>query len=239
MVLKSKRIASIILSVFFLQFCHYEIYQELPERKIELPDVYRVYLKSSDRVLQKIACETYAAKGVQIRCTDEIIEETKKISSLYEVYYLSLEPQVRDSSSDLFRNNLFSLITFSTGAFVSVSAVVDYKLDLRNSKQVLFQSYISSPGRQGYYAFLPVYMGLISTNLGTGLNTYRRPDKLRMYCIEEEPDTWTKRLTQNRDEYCRDYENFLRDSFNRIEGKIMNVLRAHIISRRLYTEDEK
>jgi hypothetical protein len=71
---------------------------------------------------------------------------------------------------------------------------------------------------------LPFYAGFAATNLGTFLNTYRNPEHLQRYCLYEKISDLRKILEANKDDYCDNYEEFLRNSFYKIENDFLNLI---------------
>ena len=147
-----------------------------------------------------------------------------------EEYLLEIKTKVKEPSSDYWLNTSASIITLTTGVFMSTSATAQYYVTLKYSDKVLYDSYLHSVGRVGYWAILPFYIGLVGTNVGALLNTYRSPDNLQRYCI----DAKDPKEVQTKEEYCSEYKVFLEDSFHQIEKKLINMLRMNIISSSYY-----
>ena len=116
------------------------------------------------------------------------------------------------------RNLEFSLVTLTTGLQVSTSAVVDYEFLLfhdESGKQPVARFRFQSRGRIGMWTILPVYTGFIGTVLGSALNTYRLPDKLRDACLRDSGA-----------DVCRDYRDFLLDSWSKVRMDFRDQLLA-------------
>jgi hypothetical protein len=120
---------------------------------------------------------------------------------------LDIQLHIRETSHDYFRNNGLSLLTLTTGLFVSHSATVDYTLTLDFPPNEVKEGTIHI--RDGYWFVLPFYAGLIGTNLGTLLNGYRDPKHLQTYCLDRVPGRWREFFDGDRSEICREYRRFL------------------------------
>jgi hypothetical protein len=165
--------------------------------------------------------------------TSEIEEDMPLYRQPYnqkEEYLLEIRAKVKEPASDYWLNISASIITLTTGVFMSTSATAQYYANLKYSDKVLYDSHLDSVGRVGYWAILPFYVGLVGTNIAALLNTYRSPENLQRYCLySKDPKD-----VQTKEEYCKEYKVFLEDSFYQIEKKLINMLRTNIISAGYY-----
>lgn len=149
---------------------------------------------------------------------------------------LEVELIIKDSSSDLLLNNVLSLLTLSTGTFVSHSANVEYQINLESIDNSYFSSNSgqnprSQTGsifvRDRIWTLMPFYVGLGATNVGTMLNTYRDPLHLKQYCIDEEPGSIRRFFDGNQNEICTEYYRFVSLALNQlwpsIDGLVTSI----------------
>lgn len=179
----------------------------------------RVHFFSTDRVLVEIICESIenTLKG---KCISDIeFESLKESEEILEVF---IETQIKNSSSDYFINSGKSLLTLTLGVFLTTSAEVEFVYYIKTDSEE--NKTLSSSGRIGHWGVLPVYTGFIATNLGTFLNTYRRPDHLQRYCLYEDPGSVRQVMEAKKEDYCRDYQLFLKDSFYKIENEFFQTI---------------
>lgn len=198
--------------------------------KITQPDVFSeskpepmlVRFYSTDLVLVKIICDSMKESnfGICLLDSDSELNESKE-----RVKHIYLETQIRDASSDYFANAGKSLLTLTLGVFLTNSAKVDFIFYIEKNKQTLLENTsLSSNGKTGYWGVLPIYTGFIATNVGTFLNSYRNPDHLQRYCLYENPGEIRQVLETKKEEYCKDYELFLKDSFYKVQAKFFRII---------------
>lgn len=120
---------------------------------------------------------------------------------------LDIHLEIKETSHDLFRNNGFSLLTLTTGLFISHSATVDYAMTLDLNPTRINEGTLHV--RDGYWFVLPFYAGLAGTNMGTILNGYRDPKHLRRYCLDEQPGRLREFFDGDRNQICDEYRRFL------------------------------
>lgn len=154
-----------------------------------------------------------------------------------DVFELEIKAEIKTNSLDYLLNLSGSLISLTTGAFMSTSGMVFYKVTLKYQNTVVYDSSIPSEGRVGYWAILPFYMGLVATHIGTALNAYRQPIYLQENCIVSKMEPEKEFWEQSKEGYCKDYSIFIQDSFAKIERKLLNLLRVNILT--LYYHDNQ
>lgn len=96
-----------------------------------------------------------------------------------------LQGRLVESSRDLWRNAGISVASFTTALIVSTSGTMEYTVLVRpdpDSDRTEKRSW-RSRGRIGMWSVIPFYTGLAGTLIGTALNEYRLPDRLRAACL--------------------------------------------------------
>ncbi len=134
---------------------------------------------------------------------------------------LGVETRIVDPSLDYFRNAALSLASLTTGLVVSVSAKTRYRFTLECPArgEIRREFVLESRGRVGMWAVLPLYTGFLGTHMGTLLNGYRRPDRLKAACLRGER---TGSLSPQ--EACLEYEAFLRSGFRSLRLPLLREL---------------
>ncbi|MEM7184220.1 MAG: hypothetical protein AAF518_25195 [Spirochaetota bacterium] len=195
-------------------------------------------------ILKKLLCQEMQKNGFPNTCYSKTYQEQQKYREQgkelilaepeKEVFSLSVQPRISKSSYDLLRNVGMSLLTLTSGTFVSTSAEIEYTISLRKENTPLVSTKLQETGRIGFYSFLPFYMGFAATGMGTALNTYRNPENLQKYCLHEKPNQMREFWEQTQEEYCREYEVVLKDSFYGIESKIFELIRLQLVAGHYY-----
>ncbi|MBK8394442.1 MAG: hypothetical protein IPL26_04245 [Leptospiraceae bacterium] len=204
------KIVCLVLLFFFN--CAYQITESEVQTVSESePLLIRFY--SSDQVLVDIICDSLVKAAIGSCVPTHDLSSNEKIKDVY------IETQIKESSSDYFLSAGKSLLSLTFGVFLTNSAKVDFIFYVENSKETLLENTnLASEGRTGYWGVLPFYTGFIATNVGTLLNSYRRPDHLQKYCLYESPDKIRQVLEANKEEYCKDYKLFLKTSFIKVQS---------------------
>ncbi len=211
-----------LIFLFLMVNCAFKITQPevFSESKPE-PMLFRFY--STDLVLVKIICDSMKESNFGVCLLDSDLELNESKEKVKHIY---LETQIKNVSSDYFTNVGKSLLTLTLGVFLTNSAKVDFIFYIEKNQQTLLDNTsISSEGKTGYWGVLPLYTGFIATNVGTLLNSYRKPDHLQRYCLYENPGEIRQVLETKKEEYCKDYELFLKDSFYKVQTKFFHIIK--------------
>mgnify|MGYP006996005966 CR=1 FL=1 len=144
---------------------------------------------------------------------------------------LNIDLIIKDTSSDLLLNNGLSLLTLTMGVFVSHSATVEYQVSI-DDLNLMSQGEFTV--RDRLWFVLPFYAGLGSTNAGTFANTYRDPNHLQKYCLDERPGPIREFFDGSRDEICDEYERFLRIVLIELWPKISEMVDQLPVNPNLY-----
>jgi len=134
--------------------------------------------------------------------------------------YTTVTGETVDESLDLIRNIGFSLVTLTTEARVTTSAILVLHFDVHDGKRIT-RFTLRHRHRSGLHVFLPIYTGLFGTIAGTMLNRYRRPDRLKKGCEHE----FQKRTESG---MCREYIEFVREAFREMKGDFYNQIRTQM-----------
>jgi len=146
---------------------------------------------------------------------------------------LHTDARIENPSLDAIRNASLSLLSLASAALVTTSGDTVFLLDanLRQGESRRIEA--TGAGRTGIYALLPPWTGLAGVALGTPLNSYRRPDRLRATCLGD------LRILALRGDVpdpevsgaCREYRSFVRDSLAPARDDLLRQLDAISIPR--------
>ncbi len=189
----------VLLALFVMSSC--QLPEPGPTPEADLSRL--VQITSADPVLVELICE-------RVLCGPGPV--------------LNVDLTIQESSADFFRNNGLSLLTLTTGLFVSHSATVDYSITLDLKEHRPQKGSVTV--RYGYWFILPFYAGLAGTNMGTLLNGYRDPVHLRRYCLDESPGEWRTFFDGSREEICNEYKRFLTVTLDSLWPRLEPVLAA-------------
>lgn len=181
-----------------------------------------IHLVTGDRILKEIICESILNSTLG-KCLENTNSEIE--NSYFRIREISVDAQIKNSSYNYFKNTGKSILTLTIGVFISNSAEIKFEIrNKNNEEQSLTAKELNSSGTIERWAVLPFYAGFAATNLGTFLNTYRNPEHLQRYCLYEKISDLRKILEANKDEYCDNYAEFLRNSFYKIENDFLNLI---------------
>ena len=181
-----------------------------------------IHLVTGDRILKEIICESIlnSTLGKCVEYTNSEIE-----NGYFRIKQIKVDAQIKNRSSNYFKNAGKSILTLTLGVFISNSAEIHFKIQSKkNEEQSLPAIELNSSGTIERWAVLPFYAGFAATNLGIFLNTYRNPEHLQRYCLYEKISDLRNILEANKDEYCDNYAEFLRNSFYKIENEFLNLI---------------
>ncbi len=197
--------------------CAYEVTQSISFPVFKNPKKV-FHLISDDRILNEILCDS-----IDRSQTGKCFKEKEQDLSTYgsSIKKIRVNAEITDSSSDYFKNMGKSLLTLTAGVFITNSAQVKFSIqedNLVSSRQIV------SSGQIGRWGILPFYAGLAATNFGTIFNTYRDLEHLQKYCLREPIGKIRKILEAEREEYCKEYSVYLRDSFYKVETEFLETI---------------
>ncbi|MCB1191970.1 MAG: hypothetical protein H7A23_10545 [Leptospiraceae bacterium] len=209
------KLSLISLLLFIVSTCKLDITQS-NSNFIQRGNNFPIKIAFRDPILLEILCNSFQERGFIIQCFLKKKEEKQN----YDFY---IDSKIDTVSSDILKNISMSILTLTTGAFVSTSAKNTFSIKNKNMKLL-----IPSQGKIGLWAYLPPYMGFLATSFGSVLNTNRLPHNLYKYCVIEEPGKYRKTLEQSRDDYCEDYKEFLLDSYYKVDDKFYSILQIYL-----------
>jgi hypothetical protein len=185
-----------------------------------------ILILSEDRVLRQILCDSIAKYQIGNCVSRTDINVSEPITNQKTI---QVDVEIRNSSSDYFANAGKSLVTLTLGVFLSNSAEFRFRIQTSSrDKEILTAKEIDSFSRIERWGILPFYAGFAATNFGTLLNTYRNPIHLKNYCLKESVSNLRKSLEATREDYCEEYEAYLKDSFLKVEKEIVDVILEEI-----------
>ena len=158
-----------------------------------------ILILSEDRVLRQILCDSIAKYQIGNCVSRTDINVSEPITNQKTI---QVDVEIRNSSSDYFANAGKSLVTLTLGVFLSNSAEFRFRIQTSSSDKEI----------------------LTTTNFGTLLNTYRNPIHLKNYCLKESVSNLRKSLEATREDYCEEYEAYLKDSFLKVEKEIVAAI---------------
>ena len=125
-------------------------------------------------------------------------------------------------TSNFIKNTLKSISMLAAGLFVTVSAGTEFNFTVihKSNKKNIFQY---DKAEMGMWAVLPSPVGLAGTLLGSSLNTYRRPDKLKKSCIDS-IEKQNNSLEIKNSLLCQEYISFVTIAYENIEAKLLMEL---------------
>lgn len=207
----------VYLVALWVVSCAYEVTQSVSFPVSKNPRK-TIQLLSDDRVLADILCDS-----IDRSQTGKCFRENEQDLSAYgsNIKKIRVNAEITDSSSDYFKSMGKSLLTLTAGVFITNSAQVKFSIQDHN---FLSSRQIVSSGQIGRWGILPFYAGLAATNFGTILNTYRDPEHLQKYCLKEPIGKIRKILEAEREEYCKEYSVYLRDSFYKVETEFLETI---------------
>ena len=240
----ASKLLSLLLSIALFGNCQMET-RQAPTYEISPSQKFIIFVDTGGNpILKKLLCTEMQKNGFPNNCYSKIYQEQQKYREQgkelilaepeKEVFSLSIQPRIANSSHDLLRNAGMSILTLTTGAFVSTSAEVEYTINLQKENALLLSTKLQETGRVGFYSFLPFYMGLAATTTGTALNTYRAAENLERFCLHEKPSQSREFWEQTQKEYCGEYEILLKDSFYGIESKVFELIRLQLVAGHYY-----
>lgn len=225
---KKKRMDNYKLPLVILFILFVNCALKTTESKISSVPVQEQYLYkfySTDLVLMDLICDSIKKTNIGMCISDY---ELDSLENFEQVKFIYIETQIRNSSSDYFSNTGKSLLTLTFGLFLTNSADVHLLVFIKDSNGTLLENTkLTTSGRTGYWGILPFYMGLVSTHLGTLLNSYRKPDHLQKYCLYEDPSKMRQVFETKKVEYCADYKLFLEDSYYKIEKDLLRLIQGN------------
>lgn len=184
-----------------------------------------ILILSEDRILREILCDSIAKHQIG-NCANKTDFNAELITNQKTI---QVDVEIRNSSSDYFANAGKSLVTLTLGVFLSNSAEFRFRIQTSSrDKEILTAKEIDSFSRIERWGILPFYAGFAATNFGTLLNTYRNPIHLKNYCLKESVSNLRKSLEATREDYCEEYEAYLKDSFLKVEKEIVDVILEEI-----------
>ena len=192
---------------------------------------------SNDPVAAEVFCESLQATGYfhNVYCQSHMSADPTRDEKWLPVsdYSLRINAKVKDSSHDYLRNSAYSLLTITTLVMVSSSAETSFNLEFRDNRNIDNQKKsrslnLKSRGRIGMWAVIPLYTGFAGTTLGTILNSYRLPERVRVNCFRALSD---RQVSAPRDKpACKEYETFLRDSYSGVRLDFWQALQEFTAS---------
>lgn len=181
-----------------------------------------IHLITEDRILKEVICESIL-NSTSGKCLENTAIEFEY--SKFKIKEIKVDAEIKNSSSDYFKNVGKSILTLTLGVFISNSAEIQFKIQRNpNDKALLASKELNTNGSIERWAVLPFYAGFGATNLGTIFNTYRNPEHLQRYCLYETISDLRNVLEATRDDYCENYSEFLRNSFYKIENEFLNLI---------------
>ncbi len=201
---------------FFWVNCAYEVRQPMA-LAVSKNQKQSIQVISDDRILVEILCDSIERSQI-----GKCVEETKQTSSAFtfDRKKVRVHAEITDSSSDYFQSMGKSLVTLTLGVFITNSAKIRFKIEIPNKEKDIYSS-----GRIGRWGILPFYAGLVATNFGTLLNTYRNPEHLQKYCLNEPISKLRKVLEAEKEDYCAEYIAYLKDSFYKVEKEFIETIK--------------
>ena len=171
--------------------------------------------------LERVVCEAFSSEA-EIHCGGP---RTWSPEELGQGRVAVIDARIVSSSRDLLRNTGLSLASMTTLLMVSTSGTVEYGITLRKGPAGFDRprrTTLHGRGRVGMWSVIPFYTGLVGTWIGTAMNEYRRPERLRAACMTPgmEPD-----LPPDFDP-CAEYRTFLMDSYARVHAPLREILSA-------------
>lgn len=152
-----------------------------------------------------------------------------------------LNARIVDSSRDLWRNTGISLASFTTALVVTTSGTVEYTAVVKTGAPEPARQSWRSRGRVGMWSVIPFYTGLAATWIGTAMNEYRLPEKLRAECLARKNGTASAAQANYKDfDPCAEYRVFLRDSYAGVHLPLRDMLaRTPLRPDRMIPEPER
>lgn len=177
-----------------------------------------IYIDSKDPILIGIVCDSILNSGLGVCMPFQNNREADRNNGKS----IKIDTEVTDSSINFFSNTGKSLLTLTLGVFLSNTASIKFQIqDLDNKEPI---KNFHSSGRIGRWAVLPFYTGLVATSFGAIMNSYRNPDHLQKYCLADNISKPRKILEASKEDYCRDYSDYLKDSYNKVEEDILDSI---------------
>lgn len=210
----------ILVSFVFVCFsCRWNLNESNSKENLEITnDFYSI--ESSDPILKDVVCESFVNTGIFSNCNGDKPPEGAN------VYRMQIDSTISETSIDFWRNTFYSLVTLTLGAFVSASGELSFQVEVTKdgAARESFQKEYRSEGQNGVRAIMPPVTGFISTIGGSFLNYYRKPDRLKHYCLIEVPDKVRAVFEESHEEFCENYRVYLQDAYRKIELDLMKDL---------------
>jgi hypothetical protein len=178
-----------------------------------------IHLSVADEQLREVVCPAFTNHPA-IRC--EGVAGPEGAGAVPTVH---LEARLLDSSRDGWRNAGISLVSFTTALVVSTSGTVEFiATETGPGSRTTTRHAWRGEGRVGMWSVIPFYTGFAGTMIGTALNEYRLPERLRADCaLLRTGQDLAADLPPDFDP-CAEYRAFLRDSYATVHAPLSELL---------------
>ncbi len=193
----------------------------LPPQPAALPGP--LHLSVADEQLRAVVCPAFTNHPA-VRCGVAAVSSGVDIAE-NTAPTVHLEARLLDSSRDGWRNAGISLVSLTTALVVSTSGTVEFSASsTAGSSPAASRQTWRSEGRVGMWSVIPFYTGFVGTMIGTALNEYRLPERLRSDCaLLQTGQRMSADLPPDFDP-CAEYRAFLRDSYAGVHAPLSELL---------------